>query len=71
MAEPKYVLILAVKTAAFVLYLVLALVILIKVQFKLDKVSILTITAVLFAFFCRFMSWLVFISLGYGEPNAE
>ncbi len=63
--------ILAVKTAAFVLYLVLALVILIKVQFKLDKVSILTITAVLFAFFCRFMSWLVFISLGYGEPNAE
>ena len=63
--------ILAVKTAAFVLYLVLALVILIKVQFKLDKVSILTITVVLFAFFCRFMSWLVFISLGYGEPNAE
>ncbi len=71
MVEPKYALIFSVNTIAFVLYLALALLILIKVQFKLDKVSIISIAAVLSAFFLRFVSWLVFISLGYGEPNAQ
>ena len=69
--EDKYVAIFCVNTVNFLVYLALSAFILIKLQFKLDSVSIISMTAVLIGFFCRFTSWLIYLIMGYAHEGSQ
>lgn len=49
-----------VNSATFILYAILASTVIAKLRFKLDRVSILSMMAVLLSFLVRFINWLVF-----------
>lgn len=67
--ETKIAIVLAINTAAFLGYLALSIFILVRLHFRLDTVSLISISAVLLVLLCNFVDWLVFVLMGYGEPG--
>jgi hypothetical protein len=69
--EAKYAVIFALNTSYFLLYLALFIFIVIKLEFKLDKVTLYSAIGVLLGLLCRFSTSLVYVINGYGEPNVQ
>ena len=69
--ETKFAIVLAVNTACFLGYLCLSLIILIRLRFRLDTVSLVSIAAMLLVLTSNFISWLVFVLKGYGGKGAN
>jgi len=68
--ELKIALVLATSTVNFIAYLCLSLFILIRLRFRLDTVSLVSIAAMLLVLMSNFIEWLVFVLLGYGDSGS-